>query len=93
MSEQEQEHRDVICKHGKEGYCFDCVRERHNEDVLDGRFDEDTTTNHTETQGLERDDVEAPEGIWMEIGWAKADLDRLEALWWEYHDEWGNLTI
>lgn len=31
------------CEHGKtpSEYCFDCVRKQHNEDVLDGRFDED----------------------------------------------------
>lgn len=30
------------CKHNRSSneYCFDCVRERHNEDYLDGRFDE-----------------------------------------------------
>lgn len=25
------------------------------------------------------------------IGWKKSDLDALEALWWQYHDERGNL--
>lgn len=35
--------RRQICEHGKlpDEYCFDCVRKQHNEDVLDGRFDED----------------------------------------------------
>lgn len=27
----------------------------------------------------------------IRIGWPKSDLDRLDALWWEYHDEQGNL--
>ena len=25
----------------------------------------------------------------LRLGWSRADLDRLEALWWEYHDETG----
>lgn len=31
------------CKHNRSSdeYCFDCVRVRHNEDMLDGRFDDD----------------------------------------------------
>ena len=33
--------------------------------------------------------------IWLEacldLGWRKADLDFLEALWWRYHDENGQL--
>ena len=28
------------CQHGRTGYCFDCVRERHNQDMLDGKFDD-----------------------------------------------------
>lgn len=28
------------CKHGRTGYCFDCVRERYNQDALDGKFDD-----------------------------------------------------
>lgn len=28
------------CKHSRTGYCFDCVREQHNQDMLDGRFDD-----------------------------------------------------
>ena len=31
---------DELCKHGLLGYCFDCVRERHNQDLLDGKFDD-----------------------------------------------------
>lgn len=31
---------DDYCKHGRTGYCFDCVRERHNQDMLDGKFDD-----------------------------------------------------
>ena len=27
----------------------------------------------------------------LSIGWSKSSLDKLEALWWEYHDEKGNL--
>jgi hypothetical protein len=29
----------------------------------------------------------------LEIGWQKSDLDALENLWWEYHDERGNLKV
>jgi hypothetical protein len=92
MNEQKQEHRDVICKHGKEGYCFDCVRERHNEDVLDGRFDEDTTTNHTEMQGPERlpSDIQVEQAatlirIWFyrnDFDSAKCAREVLEAFVW-----------
>lgn len=28
------------CKHNRTGYCFDCVRERHNQEMLDGKFDD-----------------------------------------------------
>lgn len=43
------------CKHNRSSdeYCFDCVRERHNEDELDGRFDEDARVHQPE-QHLER---------------------------------------
>jgi hypothetical protein len=27
----------------------------------------------------------------LKIGWGKEQLDRLEAIWWRYHDENGNL--
>jgi len=27
----------------------------------------------------------------LRIGWAKATLDRLQELWWEYHDDDGRL--
>jgi hypothetical protein len=27
----------------------------------------------------------------LKIGWQRSDLDRLEGLWWEHHDEYGNL--
>jgi hypothetical protein len=27
----------------------------------------------------------------LEIGWPKSDLDALENLWWEYHDDFGRL--
>jgi hypothetical protein len=27
----------------------------------------------------------------LSIGWNKAQLDELEALWWKHHDEQGNL--
>jgi len=27
----------------------------------------------------------------LKIGWRRDDLDRLEALWWQYHDENGGL--
>lgn len=29
----------------------------------------------------------------IEHGWHRSTLDDLEQLWWEYHDEDGNLTI
>jgi hypothetical protein len=29
----------------------------------------------------------------QQIGWAKESLDRLQALWWEYHDDDGNLIV
>ena len=28
----------------------------------------------------------------LELGWRKEDLDFLEGLWWEYHDDYGNRT-
>lgn len=28
----------------------------------------------------------------VRIGWSKSVLDQLEALWWEFHDERGQLT-
>lgn len=28
------------CRHGRTGYCFDCVRERHNQEALDGKYDD-----------------------------------------------------
>lgn len=28
-----------VCKHGRTGYCFDCVRERHNREVSDGKYE------------------------------------------------------
>lgn len=28
------------CEHGRAGYCFDCVRKRHNQEMLDGKFDD-----------------------------------------------------
>lgn len=31
---------DEYCKHNRTGYCFDCVRERHNQEVLDGKYDD-----------------------------------------------------
>lgn len=27
----------------------------------------------------------------LEIGWLKSQLDDLERLWWQYHDDQGNL--
>jgi hypothetical protein len=27
----------------------------------------------------------------LKLGWRKADLDHLEALWWKYHDHRGEL--
>lgn len=30
----------VPCKHYRTGYCFDCVRERHNQECLDGKYDD-----------------------------------------------------
>jgi hypothetical protein len=27
----------------------------------------------------------------VRLGWKTSDLDRLEALWWKYHDAQGNL--
>lgn len=27
----------------------------------------------------------------LSIGWPKDDLDGLEALWWQYHDDYGKL--
>ena len=34
--------------------------------------------------------------IWLStcvrLGWRHKDLDLLEALWWQYHDEHGNLV-
>ena len=27
----------------------------------------------------------------LKIGWAKSKLDKLEVLWWKYHDEQGKL--
>lgn len=47
------------CKHGRTGYCFDCVRERHNQDMLDGLFDdmdEDyASTPHAASVWLQRE--------------------------------------
>ncbi len=37
----DKQERKAACKHGTSGYCFPCVRERHNQDMLNGRFDED----------------------------------------------------
>lgn len=31
---------EAPCEHGRTGYCFDCVRKRHNQDMLDGKFDD-----------------------------------------------------
>ncbi len=28
----------------------------------------------------------------LSIGWSRDDIDALEALWWQYHDEYGNLA-
>lgn len=27
----------------------------------------------------------------LKIGWPKQSLDELEAIWWEFHDDFGNL--
>jgi hypothetical protein len=32
-------------------------------------------------------------GFCLKIGWQQADLDRLEALWWEHHDDRGRLLM
>lgn len=29
----------------------------------------------------------------LELGWPRSYLDRLEALWWEYHDDNGRLLM
>ena len=29
----------------------------------------------------------------LKLGWAKTDLDALEALWWKYHDDNGGITV
>lgn len=29
----------------------------------------------------------------LSIGWPKSSLSNLEALWWEYHDRYGRLTV
>jgi hypothetical protein len=29
----------------------------------------------------------------LSIGWKKRDLDRLERLWWEHHDRYGQLIL
>ncbi|QPF81703.1 hypothetical protein IC762_12465 [Bradyrhizobium genosp. L] len=29
----------------------------------------------------------------LQIGWKRSDLDRLETLWWEYHDDNGELLM
>jgi hypothetical protein len=29
----------------------------------------------------------------LAIGWSRSDLDRLEQLWWKYHDDRGNLLM
>lgn len=28
----------------------------------------------------------------LSLGWPKSSLDELEALWWKYHDRYGNLV-
>ena len=28
----------------------------------------------------------------LRIGWKRTDLDALQAIWWRYHDDEGNLT-
>lgn len=28
----------------------------------------------------------------LRLGWSRDQLDALEALWWQYHDDQGNLT-
>lgn len=30
-------------------------------------------------------------GFCLSIGWDKGELDDLEALWWQYHDDYGRL--
>ncbi len=34
--------------------------------------------------------------VWLDfcvrIGWEKSALDRLSEIWWQYHDDEGNLT-
>jgi hypothetical protein len=32
-------------------------------------------------------------GFCLKIGWRKEDLDALERLWWQYHDDQGRLTV
>ena len=27
----------------------------------------------------------------LEIGWRKSDIDKLEKIWWQIHDDQGNL--
>ena len=29
----------------------------------------------------------------LSIGWSKNDIDGLENLWWQYHDDQGNLVF
>ena len=29
----------------------------------------------------------------LKLGWKKTELDALEALWWKYHNDKGELTI
>jgi hypothetical protein len=45
---------------------------------------------NTTTRSMERC------GKWLafclKIGWPKTALDKLEGLWWEHHDQYGNLT-
>lgn len=31
---------DDFCEHRRSGYCFDCVRKRYNQEMLDGKFDD-----------------------------------------------------
>lgn len=57
----QEEIRRQICEHGKapDEYCFDCVRQRHNEDMLDGRFEEDEEQpSLANGLGSQRQDVE-----------------------------------
>lgn len=28
----------------------------------------------------------------LALGWPKKDLDRLQQIWWEWHDDYGRLT-